>query len=127
MTLKTALSRHFFASTLMAAALFFATDYAAMFTDFDVFLWMSFGFLFFLFCLLYVLVFRALETKIQSVFMQYFALIFGVKIFATLAWLLYLIFGNEVKQVEFVGLFFFMYLSYTFLWMWVVWHKSKMK
>jgi hypothetical protein len=127
MTLKTALSRHFFASILIAVALFFATVYASMFSSFALFLWMSFGFLFSLFCLLYVLVFKALETKIQSVFMQYFALIFGVKIFATLVWLLYLIFGNEVRQVEFVGLFFFMYLSYTFLWMWAVWHKSKEK
>lgn len=127
MTIKTALLRHVFASIFMALAIFYATIYASMFSDFAVFLWMSFGFLFFLFCLLYVLVFKALETKIQSVFMQYFGLIFGVKIFATLAWLLYLIFGNGIKYVEFVSLFFFMYLSYTFLWMWAVWHKSKMK
>jgi hypothetical protein len=89
--------------------------------------WMSWAFIVALFSIVNYILFKGMEQRSHQSFLTFFAMAFGLKVFASLAWILIMLYIANISQYEFVGLYFTHYFLLTFLLMGEVWFQTKRK
>ena len=113
--------------TLILAGSILILDSMHVFDGFQYFVWISLLFLFVITVLVYLIMLRAMAMKEHSNFIAAFGTGFGIKSFASLAFISYFIFFRPIANHNFVFPFFVMYFAYTALLVWDIWQTSKRK
>ena len=116
-----------FGLTLILAALTYLLGGVHILDGFLSFVWASLVFLTITTVVVYFIMQRAMAMKEHSNFVMAFGMGFGIKSFASLAFLCYFIFLKPIADHNFVFPFFFMYFAYTGLLVWDLWQHNKRK
>lgn len=113
--------------TVFSGAVLYALQAQGAFAGFESFVWMSLGFMFVVTALVYLIFLRALAIKEHTSFMMAFGSAFGIKSFASLAFVSYFIFFRPIENKFFILPFFGLYFAYTGLLVFHLWQITKRK
>lgn len=113
--------------TVLSGLVLFALQSQGFFAAYQSFVWISLAFMFGVTALVYLIFLRALAIKEHASFMMAFGSAFGIKSFASLAFVSYFIFFRPIEDKYFILPFFSLYFAYTGLLVFHLWQITKRK